>query len=75
MKFRTVRIFDGSEHQVPERIQRLDSRNTHGWQLRYGRGKEKTDRKCFPKYAVFEYSLIFAIRKAEAALSEETPLK
>lgn len=43
MKFRTVMIFDGSEHQVPERIQRLDSRKTHGWQLRYGSGKEKTD--------------------------------
>ena len=43
MKFRVVKIFDESEHQVPERIQRLDSRKTHGWQLRYGRGKEKTD--------------------------------
>ena len=43
MKFRKVTIFDGSVHQAPERIQRLDSQKTHGWQLRYGRGKEKTD--------------------------------
>ena len=43
MKFRTVVVFDGSEYQVPERIQRLDSPKTHGWQLRYGRGKEKTE--------------------------------
>ena len=43
MKFRKVTIFDGTEHQVPERIQRLDSRKTHGWQLRYGSSEHKTD--------------------------------
>lgn len=43
MNHRTVKIFSGATFQVPERIQRLDSRATHGWQLRYGRGKTETE--------------------------------
>lgn len=37
MKYREVVIFSGVSFQVPEHIQRLDSRHTHGWQLRYGK--------------------------------------
>ena len=36
MKFRETAIFTGHVFQVPERIQRIDTDNTHGWQLRYG---------------------------------------
>ncbi|CAD5374994.1 conserved hypothetical protein [Rubrivivax sp. A210] len=36
MKFREVIIFSGETFQVPQCIQRIDHRATHGWQLRYG---------------------------------------
>ncbi len=36
MKFREVVIFSGDTFQVPQCIQRIDHRATHGWQLRYG---------------------------------------
>ena len=36
MKFREASIFTGQVFQVPERIQRIDTDDTHGWQLRYG---------------------------------------
>jgi hypothetical protein len=36
MKYRDAVIFSGHHFKVPEHIQRLDSRNTHAWQLRYG---------------------------------------
>ena len=29
-------IFNGETHEVPQCIQRIDHRATHGWQLRYG---------------------------------------
>lgn len=29
------------QFQVPEHIQRIDTKNTHGWQLRYGRAAEE----------------------------------
>lgn len=37
MKYREVVIFSGHRFQVPEHIQRLDSKNTRAWQLRYGK--------------------------------------
>lgn len=37
MKTRLVVIFTGKRFRVPECIQRIDHRFTHGWQLRYGR--------------------------------------
>lgn len=37
MKYREVEIFSGHRFQVPEHIQRLDSRRNRGWQLRYGK--------------------------------------
>ena len=36
MKFRPVVIFTGKRFRVPQGIQRIDVRSTHGWQLRYG---------------------------------------
>ncbi len=35
MKTRTVTIFSGQVFEVPQGIQRIDHRATHGWQLRY----------------------------------------
>lgn len=37
MKYREVVIFSGHCFQAPEHVQRLDSRNTRAWQLRYGK--------------------------------------
>lgn len=37
MKYREVSIFTGTSFKVPEHIRRLDSKRTHGWQLRYGK--------------------------------------
>ncbi len=36
MKTRQIVIFNGETHVVPQCIQRIDHRTTHGWQLRYG---------------------------------------
>ena len=36
MKTRQIVSFNGETHQVPQCIQRIDHRATHGWQLRYG---------------------------------------
>lgn len=36
MKFRDVVIHTGERFTVPQGIQRIDHRTTHGWQLRYG---------------------------------------
>lgn len=35
MKFRDVTIFSGQAFTVPQGVQRIDHRSTHGWQLRY----------------------------------------
>ncbi len=43
MKVRDVVIFNGSKFAVPQGIQRIDSRATHGWQLRYGGTKLFSD--------------------------------
>ncbi len=37
MLHRPVTLPDGSTHQVPRHVQRIDTRSTHGWQLRYGK--------------------------------------
>jgi len=36
MKLRKVTLFNGRRFTVPQGIQRIDHRATHGWQLRYG---------------------------------------
>jgi len=43
MKFRDVVIFSGAQFKVPQGIQRIDHRATHGWQLRYGGTKLFSD--------------------------------
>ena len=43
MKFREVTIFTGRKFSVPQGIQRIDHRATHGWQLRYGGTKLFSD--------------------------------
>ena len=43
MKFREVVIFNGDTYQVPQCVQRIDTRATHGWQLRYGGTKLFSD--------------------------------
>ncbi len=43
MKVRHVTIFSGEEFDVPQGIQRIDHRATHGWQLRYGGTKLFSD--------------------------------
>ena len=43
MKFRQVTIFSGQPFTVPQGIQRIDHRATHGWQLRYGGTKLFSD--------------------------------
>ena len=35
MKTRSVVIYTGERFEVPQGIQRIDHRSTHGWQLRY----------------------------------------
>ncbi len=43
MKTRTVTLFNGAVFEVPQGIQRIDHRATHGWQLRYGGTKLYSD--------------------------------
>ena len=43
MKLRDVVIFSGQRFTVPQGIQRIDHRATHGWQLRYGGTKLFSD--------------------------------
>ena len=43
MKIRSVTIFSGEQFDVPQGIQRIDHRATHGWQLRYGGTKLFSD--------------------------------
>ncbi len=43
MKTRDVVIFTGKRFKVPQCIQRIDHRYTHGWQVRYGGTKMFSD--------------------------------
>jgi hypothetical protein len=43
VKVRDVVIYTGEKFTVPQRIQRIDHRTTHGWQLRYGGTKLFSD--------------------------------
>jgi len=43
MKVRQVVIFSGHQFEVPQGIQRIDHRATHGWQLRYAGTKLYSD--------------------------------
>ncbi len=43
MKFRHIVLFSGEHFDVPQCVQRIDHRATHGWQLRYGGTKLFSD--------------------------------
>jgi len=43
MEYREAVIFTGERFQVPDHIQRIDKKGTHGWQLRYGKWKMFSD--------------------------------
>jgi hypothetical protein len=43
MKLRDVVIFSGQAFSVPQCIQRIDTRSTHGWQVRYNGTKFYSD--------------------------------
>ena len=43
MKTRNITLFSGEQFEVPQGIQRIDHRATHGWQLRYGGTKLFSD--------------------------------
>ena len=43
MKVRNITIFSSMEFEVPQGIQRIDHRATHGWQLRYAGTKLYSD--------------------------------
>ena len=43
MKVRRITIFSGEQFEVPQGVQRIDHRATHGWQLRYGGTKLFSD--------------------------------
>ncbi len=43
MKTRTIVLFSGETFEVPQGIQRIDHRATHGWQLRYAGTKLFSD--------------------------------
>ena len=43
MEYRRRKIFSGQSFEVPKYIVRLDTKKTHGWQLRYGKWKLFSD--------------------------------
>lgn len=59
MKFREVTLADGQLYNVPQGIQRIDSKSTHGWQVRYQGTKLFSDGKL----ADPKQSLSLAIRE------------
>lgn len=52
MKTRKAVIYTGRRFDVPQCIQRIDHRATHGWQLRYGGTKMFSDGVAGPKDAL-----------------------
>lgn len=52
MKTRKAIIYNGKRFYVPQCIQRIDHRATHGWQLRYGGTKMFSDGVAGPKDAL-----------------------
>ncbi len=48
MKTRKATIYTGKSFKVPQCIQRIDHRATHGWQLRYGGTKMFSDGQAGP---------------------------
>ena len=66
MRFRDVVTFTGATFQVPERIQRIDTRATHGWQVRYGSKEDRT--KIFSDFTNDGSGAEASLRKSVAEL-------
>lgn len=60
MTTRTITLPNGRRMQVPQGIQRIDSRSTHGWQVRYGGTKFFSDGGGSP---------LTSLRRAKAELA------
>ena len=79
MKFRTSVIFTGKRFKVPQGIQRIEVRSTHGWQLRYGGTKFFSDgtpdgRGAPASLAAAQKELLARINKLPApSLLQKTP--
>ena len=61
MKTRQVVIFSGQQFTVPQGIQRIDTKSTHGWQVRYHGTKMFSDHT--PDGSVAAASLVRACRE------------
>lgn len=81
MKTRSVTLFSGQTLTVPQNIQRIDSRSTHGWQVRYGGTKFFSDgsadgsgAEASLKLATKELMRRIASMPAPVKVKESTPL-
>jgi hypothetical protein len=66
MRTRAVRIFSGETFEVPASIQRIDSRSTHGWQVRYCKAEDRT--KIFSDHTPDGSGAAASLAKAVAEL-------
>jgi hypothetical protein len=66
MRSRKVTIFSGEVFQVPASIQRIDTRATHGWQVRYGSKEDRT--KIFSDHTPDGTGSAASLQKAIAEL-------
>ena len=71
MKTRQIVIFNGDTHQVPQCIQRIDHRATHGWQLRYGGTRLFSDGADGPAAALQKATRELLKRIAPSTLQRE----
>src|SRR3982750_2316454 len=67
MRFHKVVLLNGRQFTVPQGIQRIDHRATHGWQIRYGGTKLFSDGSADGTGA--EDSLARAVRELRARLA------
>ncbi|MFY9513363.1 MAG: hypothetical protein WAQ05_20555, partial [Rubrivivax sp.] len=52
MKTREITLASGEHFSVPQGVQRLDSKSTHGWQVRYQGTKYFPDGSAGPQKAL-----------------------
>lgn len=69
MKFRTITLASGRSFEVPQGIQRIDSKSTHGWQVRYQGTKLFSDGES----ADAQQSLVNAIAELLARIATTPP--
>lgn len=81
VKTRSVTLLSGHRFEVPQNIQRIDSKSTHGWQVRYGGTKFFSDgssdgsgAEASLKLATKELLRRVATLPAPVKLKEATPL-